>query len=116
MANLTISWEIEGEKALSRTLLNVTAVTKDLTIPFRTAATNLQHTFQADVFSSKGAVIGEPWKPLRPATLRQKARLGYPSDTLVRTGAMQRSFKPVVSSDQAVISNTADYFKYHQSN
>jgi phage gpG-like protein len=29
---------------------------------------------------------------------------------------MQHSFKSIVASDQAVISNSAPYFKYHQSN
>jgi phage gpG-like protein len=116
MANLSIEWSIEGDKQLSRTLLGIKAGAKDLTEPFRTASTNLRRTFESDVFSSKGAVIGARWKPLRPATIREKARLGYPSDTLVRTGAMQRSFRTVVSTDQAVIYNTAEYFKYHQFN
>ncbi len=116
MANLTIEWRIEGTKELSRTLLNIRASTRNLSAPFNTAAKNLRSTFETEVFATRGAVIGSPWKPLRPSTLRDKLRRGFPTDPLVRTGKMQHSFRSVVSSDQAVIYNTADYFKYHQSN
>lgn len=44
-------------------------------------------------FSTKGAYMGTPWKPLSPATLIDKARQGYATpNPLVRTGRLKMSF------------------------
>lgn len=110
-----IRWEIDGRTELSRRLEGLNAHIHDLTVPFRKSADMLVRVFSKDVFSSQGAAIGEKWKRLSPYTVAQKARHGFPLDPLVRTGKMQRSFTSVVASDQAVIRNTAEYFKYHQS-
>ena len=111
-----LEWEIEGDKQLSRRLRTLEKWPKDLTGPFRTASTNLKKIFEAEVFDTRGRVIGEQWKRLSPATVARKARSGYPSDPLIATGAMKGSFRTIVTSDSAVIGNTAEYFKYHQSN
>src|SRR4051794_28197177 len=111
-----ISWTIEGRTELSRRLEGLSAGTHNLTVPFRKSADMLIGVFSKDVFSTQGAVIGQKWARLSPYTVAQKARLGFPSDPLVRTGKMQRSFTSIVASDQAVIYNTAPYFPYHQSN
>jgi phage gpG-like protein len=116
MAGFKLSWSIEGVTQLSRRLEGLSANTKNLTVPFRKSADTLIRTFSRDVFSTQGAAIGEKWKRLSPYTVAQKARQGYPSDTLIRTGKMRRSFTSIVASDQAVVYNTAPYFKYHQSN
>jgi phage gpG-like protein len=116
MAGMYLSWTIEGETQLSRRLEGLVTGIRDMTTPFTTAADMLVKTFSSDVFSSQGAAIGEQWQRLSPYTVAQKARHGYPADPLVRTGKMQHSFTSFVASDQAVIYNTADYFKYHQSN
>lgn len=110
-----IEWTIEGEKQLSRRLIGLESDLKDLRYPFQQSADYLKGVFSRDVFETQGAVIGEKWKRLSPYTVAQKARRGYPDTPLVGSGAMQRSFQTIVSSDQAVIYNTAAYFKYHQS-
>lgn len=112
---LELSWDIEGTKELSRVLLNVRTRTKDLTRPFTTASNNLRKTFETEVFSSQGAVIAAKWKRLSPYTVSQKARLGYTTEPMIRTGAMRGSFRTIVASDRATIYNVAPYFKYHQS-
>ncbi len=112
-----LQWSIEGEKQLSRTLQRVRSDIKDLRVPFGEAARYLQRTFERDVFDTEGQTIGEKWKRLSPYTVAQKARSGFSgAGILQRTGAMRRSFKSIVATDQAVIYNTAPYFKYHQSN
>ena len=111
-----IEWSIEGQTELSRVLLNVTADLKDYSQPFRQSANMLVRQFSQEVFATQGAVLGERWKRLSPYTVSQKARLGFTGGPLVRTGQMQRSFQSIVSSDQAVVRNTAPYFPYHQSN
>lgn len=110
-----ISWEIEGERQLSRRLIGLESDLKDYSYPFQQSADFLTGVFSRDVFETQGAVIGERWKRLSPYTVAQKAKRGYPSTPLVGSGAMRGSFLTIVSSDQAVIYNTAAYFKYHQS-
>jgi Phage virion morphogenesis family len=39
-------------------------------------------------FATEGAYYGERWQNLAAATLEDKARRGYPSDVLVRTGSL----------------------------
>lgn len=111
-----LSWTIEGEQQLSRVLLGLRSDLKDLRVPFKQSADFLVKTFSQDVFATEGGAIGERWARLSPYTVAQKARHGYPADILVRTGKMRGAFQSIVSSDQAVISNPTEYFKYHQSN
>jgi len=37
-------------------------------------------------FEDKGETFGQPWPELAPATLKEKRRLGFPDETLVRYG------------------------------
>jgi phage gpG-like protein len=115
MADLRLEWSIEGDKSLSRVLIGMGASLKDFRQPFNSSAEYLKRTFSKDVFATQGAAIGERWKRLSLATVAQKARLGYLSGPLIRTGRMQNSFQSIVQSDQAVVYNTAPYFKFHQS-
>jgi len=116
MADFHLSWSIQGETQLSRALLGMGNRLRDFSEPFGEAASVLTVMFSNEVFATRGAIIGEKWKRLSPYTVSQKARKGYPSDPLIATGQMQRSFQSIVSTDQVVITNTAEYFKYHQSN
>lgn len=49
------------------------------------AARNVTH------FANAGKRWKTPWKPLAPSTLGEKLRLGYPADTLIRTGDLRDS-------------------------
>lgn len=111
-----LKWSIQGETQLSRVLLNLDAGTRDLLPAFKDSADFLVKQFGNQVFSTQGAAIQERWARLSPYTVAQKARHGYPPDILIRTGAMKRSFVSEVTSRSATIGNTAEYFKYHQSN
>ncbi|OJY74680.1 MAG: hypothetical protein BGP12_06920 [Rhodospirillales bacterium 70-18] len=115
MDDFQLQWTIEGATELSRTLIGLESKLKDYRTPFRQSADMLVRQFSKDVFATQGAVIGEKWKRLSPYTVAQKARLGFSGGPLVRTGRMQRSFESIVSTDQAVVRNTAPYFPYHQS-
>lgn len=111
-----VQWSIEGEQQLSRSLRGLSSKVKDFREPFGRAAKNLKNTFERDVFSTRGGVIRERWARLSPYTVAQKARSGYPEAPLIRTGKMKRSFRSIVSTNQAIIYNDVNYFKYHQSN
>lgn len=114
--SVEFSWTIEGEKQLSRTMIGVENKIKDLKPAFDQSAKKLISVFSKDVFDTEGAEIKSRWDRLSPYTVAQKARLGFPPDILIRTGRMKNSFKSLVTSEQAVITNDADYFPYHQSN
>jgi phage gpG-like protein len=116
MANLQLQWSIEGDKQLSRVLIGMGKSMSDFRQPFNSSAEYLKRTFSKDAFSTQGRAIGVRWKRLSPATVAEKARLGYLQGPLIRTGRMQNSFQSIVQSDQAVVYNTSPYFKFHQSN
>lgn len=110
-----LQWSIEGDTQLSRRLIGLQGSLTDYHRPFGEAASYLKATFSRDVFDTQGAAIGERWTRLSPYTVAQKARKGYPATPLIGTGSMRNNFQTIVSSDQAVVYNTAAYFKYHQS-
>lgn len=111
-----ISWSIEGEKQISRRLRGLETSLKDFKKPLEIIANKLQKTFSDDVFATQGKAVQESWPRLSPYTIAMKAKRGYPSTPLIATGAMKEGFRSIVSSDQAVLYNVEDYFKYHQSN
>lgn len=114
---MQISWTIEGDKQLSRKLIGMSTSVKDFHRPLQKSATMLLGIFSGPVFATEGAIIGEKWQRLSPYTVAQKARSGYGNKGILEaSGRMKRSFRAIVSSEQAVLHNEADYFKYHQSN
>jgi len=115
MQGFRLEWSVEGEKQISRVLIGMASNLKDYTRPFRQSADHLTRIFSEDVFDTQGAAIGERWQRLSPYTVAQKARRGFPATPLIGTGKMRGSFRSIVSTDQAVVYNTAPYFKYHQS-
>lgn len=116
MQGFQLQWSIEGEQQLSRVLLGMESSMQDYTTPFRQSADLLKDTFAVDVFNTQGGAIGETWAALSPATIAAKARTYGQTAPLIATGNMRASFTTEVSKDMAVVSNSADYFKYHQSN
>lgn len=58
-------------------------------------------------FSSRGALFGQPWA-------KRKDNKSHP--ILEKTGRMRRSFNQRLGDNYVEISNSAQQFKYHQSN
>lgn len=112
---MNITWEIEGEVQLARRLRIITDGIEDFKPAYEKAGKAVKEVFEGEVFESEGRVIGEKWQPLSPVTLAQKAKKGYSSKPLVATGLMKDSFEYEATSDMAVVNNTTEYFKYHQS-
>ena len=111
-----IFWQIEGEKQLVRNLRGIKESMGDWTPAFRKTTSELKKVFANDVFQSRGGAIGERWSPLKPQYLAQKRKQGFSSEPLVRTGKMQKAFKSMFDPNSATVWNSAQYFKYHQSN
>lgn len=69
---------------------------------------------------SRGTRWDSGWAPLAPYTLWDKARRGYPPDTLVRTGALRRDLtvRPLAlesfSQKSMAVGTRRRYAKFHQ--
>jgi len=111
-----LSWEIEGQKQLSRRLQIMAEKVKNWTPAFKEAAMTLKDTFQNDVFASQGGVIDESWSPLKKAYALQKAKKYPGKGILEATGDMRNGFMTLWRPDMAKVWNQVEYFKYHQSN
>lgn len=112
---LNLSFEVEGVKELSRSIGQIEFQVSDWTDAFKIVDSYMHDVFANDVFSSEGAIVGLPWDELKERTLKEKARLGYPKDILIRTGKMKNAFQNNYGKDFAMMSNPTPYFKYHQS-
>lgn len=112
---LQVTWTIEGERQLSRRISKIGDEIKDWTNAFKEAGQTIKDVFANEVFSSEGAVIGESWPALKPQYLAAKRKQGYTGGILVKTSLMKNSFRYEYDKHSAIIWNSADYFKYHQS-
>lgn len=79
------------------------------------AARNVTH------FRSKGRRWRTPWPALKPETVQEKLRLGYPAAPLIRTGALRTSLvsRPLgmerISPHEVVAGTRVRYAPFHQS-
>lgn len=111
-----LSFNIEGEQQISRTLLLMASKVKDWSPAFQDTAITLKNIFQNDVFETQGEVIEENWSPLKKAYALQKAKKYPGKGILEATGNMRAGFMTLWRPDMAMVWNQVEYFKYHQSN
>ena len=102
-----IIFKLEGEKQLVRNFRGVKNAVKDWKPAMKKIGVDLTDCFSGPVFETRGREIGESWT-------KRKDNLPHP--ILEKTGKMRKSFKYKSDKDSVEISNTTDYFKYHQSN
>ena len=57
---------------------------------------------EEQIFATQGSVIGRPWAPLSPKTIRQKQRKGFPLEPLVRTGRLKASLTDESSNEMVL--------------
>lgn len=108
---INITFEIEGEKQVAGTLTDIGGKLDNVDEPLKNIRKYLLKTWQRN-FQSAGKLLGKPWKKLKPETVRRKGGRG---GILRDSGTMVRSFVGEVRNDTLTMSNTTDYFKYHQS-
>lgn len=113
---MKLSFEIEGQKELSRHLRKVSDNVKDFESTFRKVGSYLRDFIKQDVFESRGRVYGKPWKPLDKKYAFWKSQ-HYPGRGILEaSGTLRKSFKYKSGKKSVVVSNTSPYFMYHQSN
>lgn len=71
--------------------------------------------YDSQVFASQGGILGTRWASLNPIYAKNKAKRYPGRGILVKTGNMQRSFVARTTHESVEVTNTAPYFKYHQS-
>ena len=101
-----LTFEIEGEKQLVRRFRGIELKGRNWKSTFKKVGKDLTGLFGGAVFTSRGAVIGERWKPRKG---------GGTHPLLQKTGRMRRGFKFDAKKDSLEIYNIMDYFPYHQS-
>ena len=106
---------IEGGKEVKAKLLKLGPSLLKFKPEFKEIGEEVSKYYAGQVFASRGKVIGEPWKALTPAYKRRKAKRYPGAGLLVATGKMQESFQAAATDTGVTITNTAPYFKYHQS-
>lgn len=103
---ITLTADVEGSTELSRRLLIMSDGIKDFHEPLTVAAAEVRRSVDMN-FDTAGNLLAGGWPP------RSKV---YAWPILQKSGKMRQSFQTQIQRDQAVIGNSADYFKYHQSN
>jgi phage gpG-like protein len=100
---MNIEFQIEGEVQLNRRLRVLSTSLDDFSGAFSKIGGYLGSFFKNEVFDTEGGVFGERWA------------IGQYYHKLQRTGKMKNSFIHKEAKDYVLITNTAPYFKYHQS-
>lgn len=115
MAGSDVSIKLENAKQIEAMLTGLGLDMKDLRGAMADVGTSAKKFFGGQVFASRGEVIGESWQRLNDKYAAQKARKWPGRPLLIRTGLMQRSFSYSTTPMSVTVTNTAPYFKYHQS-
>lgn len=113
---ISLEFTIEGEKQLSRNLLNVGSNMQNLSRPFKDTGDYVKKYTENDVFNTQGASNGNPWEKLSPEYAIAKSKKYSGKGILEASGRMRNSFYYDSGRDYVIIGNKTDYFKYHQSN
>lgn len=104
--------EVNATPAIRRFGL-LASESRDRTQPNRQLATQLTGWVLRN-FQSGGSQQTPPWAPLKSSTAKEKARKGYSSTPLVRTGHYRQSFRPFWTNDTAGTGSEVPYSKYHE--
>lgn len=100
---MELQFEIEGEIQMHRRIGRLATMVGDWSGTFTNTGKYLKEFFRGDVFDTEGKVFGEKWVD------------GPYYNRLQRTGVMRNSFIYQSAKDYVLVTNTAPYFKYHQS-
>lgn len=104
--------EVDAAGAIRR-IQTLTGESRDRTVPNRQLATQLTGWTLRN-FQQGGGLQTPSWAPLKASTAKQKARLGYSSTPLIRTGHLRQSFRPFYDNDQAGTGSEVPYSQYHE--
>jgi phage gpG-like protein len=81
----------QGVRSVQHTMKGIARRSQNMAPAWRKIGSYLSRKVRRQ-FATRGAEFGTPWAPLKPATRKQKQRLGYPRNPLVRTRELKDSF------------------------
>lgn len=100
-------------KSTGTRLENLTKRVNRLEVPFRKFGLYwVQETEKQ--FDRQTDPSGTPWAALKPSTLEQKRKLGYPDDILTRTGALRKSLGFSAKGKSLEVFSDSTYGQFHQ--
>lgn len=111
----SLSLDVKGTAEVSAMLNGLGLDIQDLKGAMTDVGDRAIKVFSGQVFASQGGFIDQQWPRLSPRYAVEKAKHWAGRPPLVRTGVMQRSFVKAVGPMEVTVSNSASYFKYHQS-
>lgn len=115
---MQITVTVKGSQEVQKKLIRFASEINDLRQPMTEIGKQLSRYYANEAFGSQGGVFGSPWASLSMPYAAWKAHNFPGRGPLIKTGSgssMQNSFTYEAGSQQVVIGNTKDYFKYHQS-
>ena len=112
---MQLSIQITGTKDVQRKLRRLGPELTNLKGSMSEIGREAARYYSNQGFNSQGGVFGKAWTPLKRATTLRKARKYPGRPPLVATGKMRDGFTFTAGSNQVLIGNKVDYFKYHQS-
>ena len=103
-----------NDTEVRRGLQRLIAAGADLSPAMRVIATHLADRAE-DAFEQETSPTGQPWPPLKPATVKERTRKGYtPIKRLQRTGTLVRSILADWDNRTAVAGTNLIYAAPHQ--
>lgn len=112
-----VSIEIRGSAEVRRKLKRLGPSLTNFRSAMGDIGQDVTEYYQNTAFASQGGVFGKVWARLRPSTINYKSK-NYPqyvNAPLLATGAMRDGFTYTPGQTSVLITNTAPYYKYHQS-
>jgi phage gpG-like protein len=86
---------------------------RDRSVPNRQLGIQLYGWTQRN-FQQSGGLQTPTWAPLAASTAARKAKQGYSSKPLERTGHLRQSFRQFSDNDQAGVGSEVPYSRYHE--
>lgn len=108
---------ITGDRATRKKLQKLGRSIYRLRPAMKNIGEDLSSYYEKVPFGSQGKVYGKKWQKLSPAYAAKKDKryTGKGLTPLIASGTMQDSFYYKAKKSSVYVSNSAEYFKYHQS-
>ena len=111
---LNLNAKVDGKNRISARFNDIERGLKNFREPLTEANKYMLGEIDKN-FNAEGGVVTKKWTKLSPKYETIKKRKYGDVGILHATGRMRAAFKSKIDRKKVVISNTAEYFEYHQS-
>jgi phage gpG-like protein len=107
--------DITGLDKTNATLDKLSGIINNLEPELVDVGTWLMGFLQVDVFDTEGGAISAPWQALSSPYSFYKSK-NYPGRAILEaSGEMRKGYALMTTTQYAIVENTVEYAKYHQS-